>query len=200
MKKKFIAMLLTASLAASWTVPAFAEETETETASSEALDITFDETQAPYEGNWITFEAGFKLYLPSDWDVQEISEDDANDGVIFWISSPDDKGWNLNVMYVPAEEGDEDVTLEEVAASLEEDTENYTGIELGTFNDIDVIAYDSADETASGILFLDTEGGAYTINCAPTDDDDFKETAFAMLTSLSVADEDTETESESAAE
>ena len=56
------------------------------------------------------------------------------------------------------------------------------------------------DETASGILFLDTEGGAYTINCAPTDDDDFKETAFAMLTSLSVADEDTETESESAAE
>ena len=136
----------------------------------------------------------------SDWDVQEISEDDANDGVIFWISSPDDKGWNLNVMYVPAEEGDEDVTLEEVAASLEEDTENYTGIELGTFNDIDVVAYDSADETASGILFLDTEGGAYTINCAPTDDDDFKETAFAMLTSLSVADEDTETESESAAE
>ena len=55
MKKKFIAMLLTASLAAGWTVPAFAEETETETASSEALDITFDETQAPYEGNWITF-------------------------------------------------------------------------------------------------------------------------------------------------
>ena len=49
MKKKFIAMLLTASLAASWTVPAFAEETETETASSEALDITFDGTQASRE-------------------------------------------------------------------------------------------------------------------------------------------------------
>ena len=39
-----------------------------------------------YDGTWVPFEAGFDLYLPTDWNVLEISEENAKNGMIFLVS------------------------------------------------------------------------------------------------------------------
>ena len=73
-------------MAACLPATAFAAE-ETETASDEVLEVTMDMMDPDlYDGTWVPFEAGFDLYLPTDWNVLEISEENAKNGMIFLVS------------------------------------------------------------------------------------------------------------------
>ena len=86
MKKKVITLLLAGVMAASLSTTTFAAE-ETETASDEVLEVTMDMMDPDlYDGTWVPFEAGFDLYLPTDWNVLEISEENAKNGMIFLVS------------------------------------------------------------------------------------------------------------------
>ena len=86
MKKKVITLLLAGVMAACLPATAFAAE-ETETASDEVLEVTMDMMDPDlYDGTWVPFEAGFDLYLPTDWNVLEISEENAKNGMIFLVS------------------------------------------------------------------------------------------------------------------
>ena len=86
MKKKVITLLLAGVMAAGLSTIAIAAE-ETETASDEVLEVTMDMMDPDlYDGTWVPFEAGFDLYLPTDWNVLEISEENAKNGMIFLVS------------------------------------------------------------------------------------------------------------------
>ena len=86
MKKKIITLLLAGVMAACLPATAIAAE-ETETASDEVLEVTMDMMDPDlYDGTWVPFEAGFDLYLPTDWNVLEISEENAKNGMIFLVS------------------------------------------------------------------------------------------------------------------
>ena len=86
--KKVMAMLCTAAMITGFSAPVWAEADaaeETEAAeATEITELTIDMLEeAAYEGTWLTFEPGFDLYVPSNWNVLEVSEEDQADGVMF---------------------------------------------------------------------------------------------------------------------
>ena len=91
--KKVMAMLCTAAMVTGFSAPVWAEADaaeDTETADDEITELTMDMLdEAAYEGTWLSFEPGFDLYVPSNWDVLEISDEDAADGVMFQAQDPD---------------------------------------------------------------------------------------------------------------
>ena len=79
--KKVMAMLCTAAMITGFSAPVWAEADaaeETEAAeATEITELTIDMLEeAAYEGTWLTFEPGFDLYVPSNWNVLEVSEED----------------------------------------------------------------------------------------------------------------------------
>ena len=100
--KKVMAMLCTAAMVTGSSAPVWAEADaaeDTETADDEITELTMDMLdEAAYEGTWLSFEPGFDLYVPSNWDVLEISDEDAADGVMFQAQDPDsEEGVNMVV-------------------------------------------------------------------------------------------------------
>lgn len=86
MKKRLFVLMLAGLMTFGSSACVFAAETETEVtteASSEAIpEITMDMMDADlYEGTWVSFAGGFDLYIPSDWDVLETSDEDKESGV-----------------------------------------------------------------------------------------------------------------------
>ncbi len=209
MKKKILTMLLAVSITAVNIVPVFAEEAvETEDAAEEMEEedveeedveedgeeeitaVYFDEETAAYEGSWIDFEAGFSLYVPSDWNVMELTEEDSANNIIFAVTAPDESGWNMNVNYTPAD--DEEYTLDDLADLLDAE-DAYTEIEIADVNDLEVLTFQTVENTAVGLCIMDDLGGAYTIVITgDLEDDDFVSLAFTMMSSISITEEDTE--------
>ena len=79
--KKVMAMLCAAAMVTGSSAPVWAEADaaeDTEAADDEITELTMDMLdEAAYEGTWLSFEPGFDLYVPSNWDVLEISDEDA---------------------------------------------------------------------------------------------------------------------------
>ena len=76
--KKIMAMVCTAAMISGASAPVWAaDDTETAAEAAEVTEYTYDmlEKEA-YEGTWLSFEPGFDLYVPSDWEVLEVSEED----------------------------------------------------------------------------------------------------------------------------
>ena len=76
--KKIMAMVCTAAMISGASAPVWAaDDTETAAEEAEVTEYTYDmlEKEA-YEGTWLSFEPGFDLYVPSDWEVLEVSEED----------------------------------------------------------------------------------------------------------------------------
>ncbi len=45
--------------------------------------IDFTENIAPYEGKWVTFDDGFRLYMPKDWSRLDVTEEQAQAGLFY---------------------------------------------------------------------------------------------------------------------
>ncbi|MDD2958648.1 MAG: hypothetical protein PHE06_14140 [Lachnospiraceae bacterium] len=196
MNKKLVALLMAGAMIAGNAMAVMADETEAETTdSSEVTEVEFDETTASYEGTWVPFEAGFQLYIPSDWNIMEVSEENAANGIVFQSGAADDSGWN---MAVTATALPEEYDIETLAAELDA---TYPGVQTAVFNDIEVAAYAIEDQAVMGIAFLDADGNMYTVTAGPTSDEEFTQVGSEMLYSLSIADTtEAETEAETAAE
>ena len=73
--KKVMAMLCAAAMVTGSSAPVWAEADaaeDTEAADDEITELTMDMLdEAAYEGTWLSFEPGFDLYVPSNWDVLE---------------------------------------------------------------------------------------------------------------------------------
>lgn len=175
----------------------FAAETETEVtteASSEAIpEITMDMMDADlYEGTWVSFAGGFDLYIPSDWDVLEISEEDQEKGMMFQAKDPSDSGLN---MVVTATEIGTDYDLSKVKAELEE--AGNTDVELGIVNSISAVSFTT--ESTYGIAFLDDAGIMYNVQIGPKDIENAEAYVTNIVCSLSVT-ETAESETEAVTE
>ena len=100
--KKVMAMLCAAAMVTGFSAPVWAEAdaaADTEAATDDITELTMDMLdEAAYEGTWLSFEPGFDLYVPSNWNVLEISDDDAADGLVFQAQDPDsEEGVNMVV-------------------------------------------------------------------------------------------------------
>lgn len=164
--KKLMAMLCTAAMITGSALPVWAEadaaEETTEADAGEMTELTWDMLDEPaYEGTWVSFEAGFDLYIPSDWNVLETSEEDQENGVVFQAMSPDDSGVNMVVTANEVENDDYDV--DSIVAELTD--AGYTDVEPGKVNDLVVVSYET--DATYGIMFLDDQGYVYNVQIGP---------------------------------
>ena len=60
-----------------------AEAVAEEDVESVSGHIAFTEDMAPYEGRWVTFEDGFKLFLPKEWSRIDLDETQQQAGLFY---------------------------------------------------------------------------------------------------------------------
>lgn len=166
--KKIMAMLCTAAMLTGSTLPVWAEdaaETEDTAAADGYTELTMDmlEEQA-YEGSWLSFEAGFDLYVPSDWDVVELKDEDKEQGIVFAAKAADDSGINMVVM---ANEVGTDYDDDKLVTELTD--AGYTEIEKDSINTIKGVSFET--ESTYGFAFLDGQGYMYNVQVGPKGDD-----------------------------
>ena len=183
--KKIMAMLCTAAMLTGSALPVWAEdaaETEdTAAAADEYTELTMDmlEEQA-YEGSWLSFEAGFDLYVPSDWDVVELKDEDKEQGIVFAAKAADDSGINMVVM---ANEVGTDYDDDKLVAEFTD--AGYTEIEKDSINTIKGVSFET--ESTYGFAFLDGQGYMYNVQVGPKGDDTVP-IAQNLLISLSLSE------------
>ena len=150
--KKVMAMLCAAAMVTGSSAPVWAEADaaeDTEAADDEITELTMDMLdEAAYEGTWLSFEPGFDLYVPSNWDVLEISDEDAADGVMFQAQDPDsEEGVN---MVVTATDVGTEYDLHSMADEL---ATEYEDVEKVCINGLYAVSFET--ESTYGIAFLD---------------------------------------------
>ena len=185
--KKVMAMMCAAAMLTGAAAPVWAADATTEESAdaSEYTELTMDMLdEAAYEGTWLSFEAGFDLYVPSDWDVLEISDEDKADGLDFQAKAPDDSGVNMVVTTTDVgKEYDVDKLVDEFTEA------KYTEIEKVQINGIYAVSFET-DSTYS-LAFLDDQGYMYNVQIGPKGDD-VEPIAQNLFISLSKTEENDE--------
>ena len=180
-------------MAACLPVTAFAAE-ETETASDEVLEVTMDMMDPDlYDGTWVPFEAGFDLYLPTDWNVLEVSEENAKNGMIFLVS-PQENAEEAEAALSVQMNDVAGAELTDIAAEYEK--AGFTGIGFANVNGLGCVLYDDESNDLQGVSFLGESGTMYTIIMAPAESEEYGPIWNNILFSLSPS----EAEEEAAAE
>lgn len=78
------------------TMPVFAE-TETQSGSDTIVWSYEDIDPELYEGEWMSFDYGFDLYLPTEWTE---ASDEETENIVYKLDSPDKKyPWQLPVIH-----------------------------------------------------------------------------------------------------
>ena len=83
--KKWMLLLLAALLS----VSAMAEDAAVEPTAEPVEMIAFVEDEAGYDGAWVPFEDGFKLYLPAAWRSYDLTDEQAAAGLFYRAGNGD---------------------------------------------------------------------------------------------------------------
>lgn len=184
--KKIMAMLCTAAMITGFSAPVWAEETDGTETAAEATDITeltLDMLEeAAYEGTWVSFEPGFDLYIPSNWNVLEVTDEDQEDGLMFQAQDPDsEEGTN---MVVTATDVGTEYDLDSMAQELID--AEYIDVEKVSINGIYGVSFET--DSTYGIAFLDDQGIMYNVQIGPKAEE-IQPTAETLFISLTKTEE-----------
>ncbi|MDO5423604.1 MAG: hypothetical protein Q4F41_07760 [Eubacteriales bacterium] len=155
------------------------EEESEQTAGS----IVFDETAAAYAGTWVPFQDGFQLYLPSDWNVYEVTEEQAQQGVLY-LAGDSSKAEYAPAISVVWAYSDGAETLEDLAAVIRQG--GYQVDDLVTINGIGCVAYRLEEEDCGAILFFHPSDKQYVFCVTGTQYAENADTICSILASLSL--------------
>lgn len=147
-------------------------------AMAESVEVT--DVEGAFDGVWVQFEdAGFQIYVPSEWIDLEISDEEAESGVFFHAAS-EDGAYEMNITYT---ELDHAITHEEMKAILEENSTNTADIEI---NGIPAVAcYDEDDDLYTLFVLGENGIGMYAFGFAPASDDGMTQIADVIVASFS---------------
>ena len=116
-----------------------------------AGSIVFSEDTAKFEGTWVVFEDGFKLYLPSYWNEYIVSDEQQQQGVLYMAgdASGAENAPLITVVWCINEtaETTEDIAEELSAAGFQVD-------DLISINGIDCVAYRQEEADCSAVMFF----------------------------------------------
>ena len=185
MRKRLAMLVLAAGMMMSFgTAGVMAEETtEAVTESGADIVLSYEDIDASvYEGTWVSTGLGFDIYLPSDWDVLEVSEENAAKDIVYQAADSA-KGWNVAISYSKGM----NVTADDIYARLK--AGGYEYLYTLDLNGIPAVGFDLDEMKVSGVAFADTEGGMYTVQLGPNDDKDFSPYAKNILMSISPTEE-----------
>ena len=162
MSKKIIALILVLALAASLiTTAAYAEG---ETADAPVKLDYHDIDASVYEGAWVTTGLGFDVYLPVDWILVNITEEQAAAGLAFQAG---EEGGGAN-MTVTKMEAPKDYSLDQLAKEMAAATTTALYADL---NGIPGVIFDNLEAMVSGFSMLTDNGAVITgVVSAPSDD------------------------------
>lgn len=148
------------------------------TDTAELLEYHFDETQAGYEGTWVDMKGGYQVYLPSDWNVLNVTEQDVADYEYMYMAASEDESTSFVAMGISLEEFLKELDAEE----LEElRTSGYTmlelireglgedGCEMITVNNIPCAVMDMQD-SGTLVMFLSEDETVYHAVIVVADD------------------------------
>lgn len=138
-----------------------------------AEEVNFEDF---YPGEWVEFEGGFQLYLPTDWPELEITDEMAEAGVGYGRS---DGEWAFLLGYSPL---DADLSVEELQVILQEAYGYAETIEL---TDSAVVCYlDEANDSLCFAALDGTEPGMYIFSFTPAGDENMQALATVIMASL----------------
>ncbi|MDO4344531.1 MAG: hypothetical protein Q4C50_06970 [Eubacteriales bacterium] len=150
---------------------------------TETGSIVFEESVADYAGTWVPFQDGFQLYLPSDWSVYELTEEQTQQGVLYLAGDASGAEYAPAVSVVWAySDGAE--TLEDIAAAITQAGYQVDGIV--TINGIGCITYRLEAEDCSAIMFFHPTNRQYVFCVTGTQYAENVDTICSVLTSLSL--------------
>lgn len=188
MRKKTMAFLMAGMMIFGGTMPVFAE-TETQSGSDTIVWSYEDIDPELYEGEWISFDYGFDLYLPTEWTE---ASDEETENIVYKLDSPDKK-ISLAITCNTSEDMGAKAELDAVKKNLE--TQGFTGLADVEINNIPVVGFDDEENKVSGIAFVGESGNMYTILIGPLEDEDSQTVAANILKSFSETETDAESES-----
>ncbi len=120
-----------------------------------------------YPGVWVDTGLGFELFLPANWDVCDLSEDEEykDSGLMYLAKSPqkvlDDYYGQVGI----SESQVNPAGTEDIYHALKSD-ENYDYLYYCDVNSIDCVCFESSSYNTSGLVFADG-GDLYTIAISP---------------------------------
>lgn len=171
-------------------MPVLAEaETETEAQSEDTIVWSYEDIDPDvYDGEWLAFDYGFDLYLPTDWTEAEIDE---SSNIVYALNSPDEK-MSMAITCNTAEEMGTNAELDAVKKALE--AQGFTGLADAEINGIQTVGFDDEDENVSGIAFVGESGNMYTILVGPLEDEESQKIAMNIFMSFSETEAESDTE------
>lgn len=175
MKKRLFALVLAGAMACGTCMTAYAVE------ESEMEAVSYDESA--FEGEWTSFNGGFDLYLPTDW--EDVTDSVEAENVTFAMQSPDQSA-AVAVAAVDTGLG-EDATIEQIAEALAQNTEYTVSDTYYNVNGIYCVGITN-EENLAGYAFLGVDGYCYTVCAGPVTEDNQAQIA-GILNSVSNSEE-----------
>ena len=182
--KGFSCLILAFTLAVTPVMAGEAAVGETEGAIAEMVrlygmdqrQVEFEEDEAAFEGVWMEFEDGFRLYLPKDWKSIEVTDEEDTEGVIFQAVGEQE---GLRVSFAAWEQ---EPSLEDIYSQYLES--GATSCERLTINGIPCAFVQNEAEDYLGLTFLhpDIRGFVLTVLFTPWSE---RELGAEILCSLS---------------
>ena len=115
----------------------------------------FSEREAPYEGIWVPFEDGFRLYVPAAWHTFEIPADQARAGLFYRAGNDggDDAvgetAMGVGVSYMSAGPLS---TVEGLARDMVD--AGFDGVEILDLNGISAVSFHRSADDYRGVAFF----------------------------------------------
>lgn len=123
------------------------------TTSKASNEIIFDESYAGYDGVWVPFDDGFKLYLPSNWNTYSVPEEMKANGC-FYEAGDATAQTNATAPYIAVNYGETQgiTTLDEIAEGLSQ--AGYTVDETVLVNGMECVSYGMPSQDLEGLIFF----------------------------------------------
>ena len=160
------------------------EDSDVSDSSAGYSSITFSQDKANYEGTWVPFEDGFQLYLPSAWNIYELTEDQVNQGVLYLAgdASGADTAPAVSVVWAYSDGAE---TINDLATAIRQG--GYQVDDLVSINGIPCVSYRLEDGDCSAIMFFHPTNKDYVFCVTATQYTANVDMICSILTSLSLA-------------
>ena len=147
--------------------------------------IRFSESMASWQGTWIPFEDGFKLYLPNTWNEFILTDEQKESGVLYQAGDAravdGENAPYISVNYGPAP-GIE--TMEDVREDMKKSGYYIEGIV--NVNGIECLSYSYDDPNLSGMMFFCPGSTDYVFAVVAYNYDDYEDILAPALCSISL--------------
>ena len=163
-KKSILAFLLVLALFAGCMTAAYADGQEGSTPDNPVKLDYHDMDASVYDGVWVSTGLGFDVYLPADWELVEITKEQADAGLAFMAG---EKGGGAN-MTVTLSGTPANYSIEQLGKEL---AASVTTAMYADLNGLDAVIFENDDTKVTGYCMLTVDNDLITgVMSAPSDD------------------------------